>query len=156
MAILKNHKHAVINEHVEAETGYYITVKKWLTRIYKVVDIDTNEVYTIDSDCKLVYAYLFNFGKCHGWDNIYPNQSLIAEELGMHIRTLQRKIKVLGKSGLIDVIKTKDAKTNNFYSNKYRVKRPPSIGRRKWFDINGVELSGKLYKFDYSLFKKAV
>ena len=152
MTILKKHQHAIINDHVEEETGHYITVRKWITRLYKAVDIDSNKTYTIDSDCKLIYTYLFNFGKCHGRDNIYPNQDLMCEELGVPLRTLQRKIKILGEIGLIDVIKTKDK--SKFWSNRYRTKTPALISRRKWFDVNGVELEGKLYKFNYNLFKK--
>jgi len=158
MAILKKHKQIIINDHVDEQTGHYITVKKWISRIYRVEDIDKPDpktnYWTIDSDCKLVYAYLFNFGKCHGWNSIYPNQDLIVEELGIPLRTVQRKIKTLGESGLIDVIKTKDKSL--YWSNRYRVNRPSNIGRRKWFDVNGVELIGKLYKFDFNTFKKKV
>ena len=121
-----------------------------------MVDIDNPDddknYWIIDSDCKLVYAYLFNFGKCQGWKSIYPNQELISEELGIPVRTLQRKIKVLGGCGLIDIIKTKDKSL--YWSNRYRIRRPTGIGRRKWYDVNKTELTGKLYRFDMSLYKK--
>lgn len=157
MAILKKHKQAVISEHVDEDTGNFITVRKWLTRVYKVIDIDNSDDKTnywiIDGECKLIYTYLFNFGKCHGWGNIYPNQSLMCSELGIPKRTFQRKIKILGDSGLIDIIKVKNKSL--FWSNRYRVQRPVSIGRRKWIDVDGVHLVGKLYQFDSSIFKRS-
>ncbi len=153
MAILKRPKQETINDYVTEDTGEYFTMKKWLTRIDKAVDIDTGESWRIDSDCKQIYAYLANFGKCHGWNNIYPNQELISTELCINTKTLQRKIKVLGEAGLIDVIKMK-VEGENFFSNRYRVHTARSVGRRKWIDWKGRVLQGEFYKFSYKQFKK--
>ena len=153
MAILKREKDERVDPHVSEQTDEYFTVKKWLSKIVKVKDIDSKITWSIDSDCKLIYAYLFNFGKCHGWNSIYPNQSLMCRELGIQTKTLQRKLKILGLCGLIDIIKMR-VEGENFYSNRYRVKRPSSVGRRLWLDFDGEELNGKAYKFNYSQFKK--
>lgn len=152
MAILKRKQSEIINEHTENDTGHYTNVKKWLSRIHKVVDIDTKQEWKLDAECKLIYGYLFGFGNSQGWDNIYPNQDLMSKELGIGLRSMVRKIKVLGECGLIDVIHTTDK--SKFGSNRYRVKQPRHVPRRKWVDIEGVYLKGKLYKWDRSMFNK--
>ena len=157
MTIQVREKRAVFDSHVEQDTGNYINVKKWLTRIYTVTDIDApqgRKPWVIDGDCKLIYAYLFNFGKCHGWNKIYPNQDMMEQELGIKNSTLKRKIKILGESGLIDVIKQRQK--TGYDSNRYRVKQPAMIGRRKWHDVSGTRLVGKMYDFNMSIFKKKV
>lgn len=152
MAVLKKIQKETINDHVENDIGVYLNVKMWLAKIHTVVNIDTNKTYKLDAECKLIYGYLFGFGKTQGWDNIYPNQDTMCEALGISTTSLKRKIKTLAECGLIDVIHTKNV--SKFGSNRYRVKQPRYIDRRKWFDLNGVQLVGKLYKFDYNMYKK--
>ena len=155
MTILKREQKALKSKWVDDETGDYFIMRKWLTRLYKVVDRDQPDSvkpWIIDGECKLLYSYLFNFGKHYGWDKIYPNQDLMSEELGIPISTLKRKIKTLGNCGLIDVIKQKDVGT--YWSNRYRVKKPSLVPRRRWLDVNQEELKGKLYRYDSSVFRK--
>lgn len=151
MAILKRHKKQVIHDHVENDIGVYVNVKAWLSKIHKVIDIDSNKEWKVDAECKLIYGYLFGFGNTQGWENIYPNQVDIQSYLGISESSVKRKLKVLGECGLIDIIKTKDK--SQFTSNRYRVKQARHVARRKWFDINGVQLVGKMYRFDISVFK---
>ena len=159
MARLKKVKQIVHNDHVEEETGHYINVKKWLSRIYKVVAINQadsdgkDKEWLLDGECKLIYAYLFNFGKAHGFNNIYPNYELICVELGINDRKLSRKMNTLSEVGLITIIKNK-SRDGRFDSNAYKVNNPKTISGRKWFDVNKNQLKGKLYTFDYKLFKK--
>lgn len=122
----------------------YISIKKWLMCIYRVKDVDTKEEWIVDSDAKMIYSYLRNYGVCYGYNSIYPNQDLMAMELGLKLRTLQRKLKLLGECGLIDIIKTKNSK-GKWYSNRYRVKTPNFCYRRLWYNINGEQLKGKEY-----------
>lgn len=152
MAILKRVQKEVINGHVECDVGVYVNVKMWLAKIHKIVDIDTNKEYKIDAECKVIYAYLFGFGKSQGWDNIYPNQEDMCEALSISESSMKRKIKLLGESGLIDVIHTKGV--SRFGSNRYRVKQARHIYRRKFYNIKGVQLVGKMYDFDKSVFNK--
>ena len=161
MPRLKKTRQIHYNTHVESDTGHYINVKKWLSRIYKVVAINSLKTPTgddmewfLDSDCKLVYAYLFNFGKVHGWDNIYPNYSLICEELGINDRKLSRKLTTLSEVGLITIIKNKD-RAGRFDSNQYRVHTPKTIANRKWYNVNGERLEGALYRYDSGVFRKS-
>lgn len=161
MPILKRTQKILHNEHVEVETGHYINVKKWLSRIYKVQAVNSlkdektglDKDWILDGDCKLIFAYLFNFGKVHGFDNIYPNFTLVCEELGINDRKLSRKIALLSEIGLLTVIKNK-SNNGRFDSNRYKVNTPRTISNRKWFDVQGEQLIGKLYKFDYTLFQK--
>lgn len=154
MAILKKIQKEVIHTHVEDDIGVYLNVKMWLAKIHTVVDIDSNTTYKLDAECKLIYGYLFGFGKSQGWDNIYPNQDVMCEALGISPTSLKRKIKVMAECGIIDVIHTK--KVSQFGSNRYRVKQPRHVDRRKWFDLKGTQLVGKLYLFDYSVYKKKI
>jgi hypothetical protein len=147
------------NDHVEQDTGHYINVKKWLSRIYKVVSINdikdnkgNDQEWILDSDCKLIFAYLFNFGKVHGYDNIYPNYELICNELGINDKKLSRKLSILSEIGMITIIKSKSL-DGRFDSNRYKVNTPRSIINRKWYDVNKNQLVGKLYQFDYLSFK---
>lgn len=154
MAVQLKRKLKTTNHYVTEETDNYMTVRKWLTKINKVVDIDSpkKETWMLCGDCKLIYSYLFNFGKCHGWHSIYPNQDLISRELGIHERTLKRKIKVLCDCGLLDIVRQKTQK--GFSSNRYIIKTPKTISRRKWLDIEGNVLTGLYYKFDRKQFNK--
>lgn len=160
MPTLKKTKKILYNDHVEVDTGHYINVKKWLSRIYKVQAINSikdtktglDKEWILDGDCKLIFAYLFNFGKVHGFDNIYPNYTLVCEELGMNDRKLSRKIAFLSEVGLLTVIKNK-SKDGRFDSNRYKVNTPKTIANRKWYNVQGEQLQGKLYRFDYTLFK---
>lgn len=154
MAILKRMKQKPESNgliYSEIDTRNYYIMHKWLAVIYKVEDIDTKKIYTLDCECKAVYSYLVNFGKAYGYNSIYPNQELISNELCIPLTTLKRKIKTLGLVGLVDIIKMKDK--SKFTSNQYKVNRPNLLSRRKWFDMCGVEISGKFYKFDYKVFK---
>lgn len=153
MAILKRPKQETIKEHVTNDTGEYFTMKKWLNKIDKVVNIDTGEAWKIDLTCKCIYSYLLNFGNLHGYNNVYPNQDLICDELALNTKTLQRKLKILAECGLIDIIKMK-VEGENFYSNRYRTKTAKQVSRRKWYDRNGKQLQGAFYRFDYSQFNK--
>ena len=161
MPRLKKTKKILYNDHVEVDTGHYINVKKWLSRIYKVQAINSikdkktgqDQVWLLDSDCKLIYSYLFNFGKVHGFDNIYPNYALICEELGINDRKLTRKIALLSEVGLLTVVKNK-SNNGRYDSNQYRVNTPRTILNRKWYNVKGEQLQGKLYHFDYTLFRK--
>lgn len=160
MPRLKKTQAIIYNDHVEQDTGHYINVKKWLSRIYKVVAINSlkdkqgkDQGWILDSDCKLIYAYLFNFGKASGFDNIYPNYTLICNELGINDRKLSRKLSMLSDIGLITIIKAK-SKDGRFDSNRYKVNTPKGINNRKWYDVNGDKLDGKLYRFDYNIFNK--
>ncbi|AUR86449.1 coil containing protein [Vibrio phage 1.084.O._10N.261.49.F5] len=159
MPTLKKTRTILHNEHVEEDTGHYINVRKWLSRIYKVIALDKldektglDKVYILDGEHKLLYAYLFNFGKAHGFHNIYPNYTLICEELGINDRKLSRKLQTLSEVGLITIIKNK-SKNGKFDSNQYRVNTPKTIAKRKWYNVNGDKLEGKLYRFDSSLFR---
>lgn len=129
-----------------------LLIDMFLLPLSKIVDIDTNEEYKIDAECKFIYAQLQGWGKTQGWNNIYPNQDLMCQELGITASTLKRKLKVLGNSGLIDIIPTKDV--SKFTSNRYRVNQPKTIRRRKYYTITGEQLTGKLYKFDSNIFNK--
>jgi hypothetical protein len=160
MPRLKKIQKTVYNDHVEQDTGHYINVKKWLSRIYKVISIndikDNNsqdQEWIIDSDCKLIFSYLFNFGKVHGFDNIYPNYELICSELGINDKKLSRKLSILSEVGMITIIKSKSL-DGRFDSNRYKVNQPRSIINRKWYDVNKNQLVGKLYQFDYNTFKR--
>lgn len=159
MPRLKKTKQVIHNEHVEEDTGHYINVRKWLSRIYKVVATDQpdsggkDKEWLLDGECKLIYAYLFNFGKAHGYHNIYPNYDLICSELGINDRKLSRKLNILSEIGLITIIKNK-SDNGRFDSNSYRVNNPKTISNRKWYDVNKNQLKGKLYTFDYKIFKK--
>jgi len=153
MAILKRVKKEEIKDHVSEDSGEYFNVQKWLTKIMKVVDINTGEEWNIDSDCKMIYFYLNNFRKHHGRNNVYPNQDLISRELGINTRTLIRKLKVLSECGLIDTIKMK-VEGENFYSNRYRINQPSYTQYRKWFGFDGVQLTGDRFTFKYSNFKR--
>lgn len=151
MAILKRTQKLVIHDHVENETGHYINVKMWLSKIHKVVDIDKNVSWKLDSDCKVIYAYLYGFGRSQGWDNIYPNQVDMCDELGISISTMKRKVKLLGECGLIDIIHNREV--CQFGSNRYRVKQARHVPRRKWYTVSGKQLTGKMYTFDSSVFR---
>ena len=160
MPTLKRTRKIIYNDHAEIETGHYVNVKKWLSRIYKVQAINSikdekglDKEWILDSDCKLIFAYLFNFGKVHGFDNIYPNYNLICEELGINDRKLSRKIGILSEIGLLTVIKNK-SNNGRFDSNQYKVSTPRTIKNRKWYNVQGDQLQGKLYQYDYSLFRK--
>ena len=153
MAILKREKKEEVKDFVLEDTGLYFTMNKWLSKILRVVDIQSGVEWNIDSDCKMIYSYLRNFGKVNGYNNIYPNQDLISRELGINVRTVRRKLKTLGECGLIDIIKMR-VEGENFYSNRYRVNYPSYVNNRRWFDSEGNVLSGDRYKFNYSQFKK--
>jgi hypothetical protein len=161
MPTLKRTQKILYNDHVEIDTGHYVNVKKWLSRIYRVQAINSikdkktglDKEWILDSDCKLIFAYLFNFGKVHGFDNIYPNYSLICEELGINDRKLSRKISLLSEVGLLTIIKNK-SNNGRFDSNQYKVNTPITITNRKWYNVKGEQLQGQLYRFDYKLFRK--
>lgn len=155
VAVLKKHQTERINRHVEEETGFYMSIRHFLARIHTCVDKDNNKEWVIDSDCKLIYSYLSNFGKQHGWHNIYPNQDKMSVDLGIKLSTLKRKVKILGECGLITIVKTKNS-GNQYGSNRYKVFTPKTVPRRKWLDCEGTYLTGKIYEFDYKAFQRQV
>lgn len=161
MPRLKKTKSVIVNDHVEGDTGHYINMRKWLSRIYKVVDVHRyddkgkNLTWTVDGDCKMIYAYLSNWAKAEGFRNVYPNYTMICEELGVHERTLTRKLNILSEVGLLKIVKNK-SKDGRFDSNQYYCNTPQVIANKKWYDVNGVQLMGKLYQFDFKVFKNRV
>jgi hypothetical protein len=159
MARIKQTRQIYYNDHVENDTGHYVNVRKWLSRISKVIATDKKDEkgkdkeWQLDGDCKLIYAYLSNWGKANGYHNIYPNYTLICDELGMNDRKLSRKLNTLCEIGLITIIKNK-GKDGRFDSNQYKIHTPKTIANRKWYNINKEKLTGKLYWFDPSIFHK--
>lgn len=159
MARLKKTKQLVRNDHVDDETGNYFIMHKWLSKIYKVVATDQpspngkDKEWILDGDHKILYEYLFNFGKVHGYHNVYPNYSMIQEEIALNDKKLYRKLCTLSEVGLITIIKSK-SKNGQFDSNRYRVNSPKGISSRKWFNVKREQLVGKTYLFDYNIFKK--
>ncbi len=159
MARLKKIQKLVYNDHVDNDTGNYFIMHKWLSRIYKVVATDQplpngkDKEWILDGDHKMLYEYLFNFGKAHGFHNIYPNYSMIQEEIALNDKKLSRKLSTLSEVGLITIIKSKST-NGQFDSNRYRVNSPKGISSRKWFNVSKTQLVGKLYQFDYKIFQK--
>lgn len=159
MARLKRAQTLVENDHIDDDPVRYIALYKWLTKISKVVLVHEydkegkNTTLTLDNDCKVIYSYLRGYGASQGYNNIYPNKSTIAEDCCINERTLSRKINTLSKCGLITIIKTR-TEGNKWDNNRYKVHQPKSVSGVKWYDWKGERLRGKIYNFDYSLFKK--
>ena len=138
---------------VSIEDGsYYFMMLQYLTKIKTVQDIDTGKEYKLDIECWAIYGYLSSFGYTHGYNSIYPNQDDISADLGIPLRTLQRKIVMLKDSGFITVkVLTIGHKRDK---NLYRLRVPKMLPRKRYINVNGDVLTGKLYKFDSSIFNK--
>lgn len=134
------------------EGAYYYMMPQYLTKISAVENLDTKKVYKLDIECWSIYSYLSAYGFTHGYNSIYPNQDDIVFDLGIKLRTLQRKLVMLKESGFITVktlhIGTKKDK------NIYKVKTPKMIPRVRYLDVHGGVLTGFLYKFDPSIFHR--
>lgn len=123
-----------------------------LVKIKTVEDLDTKQKVKLDLECWAVYAYLSSFGYSHGYNSIYPNQDQMSVDLGINIRTLQRKLKLLVSAGFVVV--TRHTIGSKRDKNSYKLRIPKMIPRVRYLDINGNLLQGKLYTFDKSVFNR--
>lgn len=154
MTTLKRPQQSYIHDHVDMDKEFHYKTPNWLGRISKMIHKDTDEVFKIDAECKLIYAYLSGFGYAHGWNNIYPNREKISDDLGITLRNVSTKMKVLSGSGLIDIIPTYSNRfVSQYSSNRYRVKRSEQVPRIKWYNRKGVELVTDEYIFKQQNFQ---
>lgn len=138
---------------VNAEEGaHYFMMPQYLTKISTVENKDSGLSVKLDIECWAIYSYLSAYGYAHGYNSIYPNQDQIAIDLGMNVRTVQRKIGLLSEAGFVLVTRMKLSGKKD--KNAYRLKVPRMLPRVRYLDIVGNILEGKLYKFDPSIFHK--
>lgn len=141
------------NKYVDLENdSKWVSVPVYINKIYQVQDIDSQKLITLSATDKIVWSYLRGYGFSHGWHSIYPNIDRIGYELGTPLSTVKRSIKTLKDIGLIKVhIQRLEGRKT---SNRYTIHQPNTIPRKRWIDVNGGLLVGKLYSFDATVFKK--
>lgn len=135
---------------IDKEVSYMLPV--YITKIHKVVNLDTGEQIGVSLTDKNVYGFLCGIGYNQGYNSIYPNIDQIAYSLGVNEKTVRRSIKTLESIKLIKVVKV--TKKGRFESNHYWVYRPNMIPRVRWLDVLGGVLQGRHYNFNATQFRK--
>lgn len=124
----------------------------YLTKIHKVISVDTGEETKLSPNDKNVYGYLCGIGYNQGYDSIYPSVEQMAYNLSIATKSVSNSLNTLESIGLIKRKRTKHA--GKWDSTFYWVYRPNMINRVHWTDVNGDLLQGKHYRFDTSQFRK--
>ncbi len=149
---MKSIKTIYTDHLLEDMRGWYMPL--YMSRICKVVKIDTGVVYKLKPSDKEVYGYLCGIGYSCGYNSIYPTISQMMWQLGLTNKTIINSIKLLNDVGLVKTSKhKKDGKWDN---NTYKVLRPNMIPRTQWLDLYGNILKGKHYDFNPKQFQKGV
>ena len=135
---------------LESEVSYMLPI--YLTRIHKVVFVDTGEEVKLNTNDKNVYGYLSGIGYNQGYNSIYPNIDQISLHLGITTKTVSNSLNTLEKVKLLKRERTK--RKGKWDSTFYWLYRPNMLDRMMWLDINGSILQGKHYRFDAGQFHR--
>ena len=108
----------------------------YLTKIHKVISVDTGEETKLSPNDKNVYGYLCGIGYNQGYDSIYPSVEQMAYNLSIATKSVSNSLNTLESIGLIKRKRTKQA--GKWDSTFYWVYRPNMINRVHWADVNGT------------------
>ena len=89
------------------------------------------------ANAKLVYARLSQYGNSSG--EVFPGLDRIAEDSGMHRRTVDRAIKELKDLELIEVNRRGLGKTNEYYFLEHSLMNLPKSGNQLTTELSSTK-----------------
>ncbi|MBH2704143.1 helix-turn-helix domain-containing protein [Serratia marcescens] len=81
------------------------------------IDRDFLSRTDLNSNMKLIYAYLANFEFSCGKGNVFPSMEKISVDLGISVCTVKRQIKELVNIGLLSAVRKSRRESNNYSIN---------------------------------------